>query len=369
DLSILGFGCMRLPMAADRRIDEAAASSMLRYAIDHGVNYVDTAYPYHDGESEPFVGRALMNGYRERVHLATKLPCWQVSAREDMDRYLDEQLSRLRTDRIDFYLAHGLTAGTWERLQPLGLADFFDDAIADGRIRYAGFSFHDGIDAFRAIVDGYDWTVCQIQYNFMDEEYQAGTEGLRYAAERDLGVIVMEPIRGGMLATDIPSIRAIWNRDPVRRSLAERALRWVWNHPDVTVVLSGMSTMEQVTENVSSAYAGAPASIGAEELGLYDDVKAEYRRRIRIPCTGCGYCQPCPSGVNIPECFEAYNMGCIYDAPEASKVSYTWTTGGLLDGIPSCASLCQACGACEEKCPQRIAIRDRLKEVTEYFGR
>jgi predicted aldo/keto reductase-like oxidoreductase len=286
-----------------------------------------------------------------------------------MDRYLDEQLIRLQTKCIDFYLAHGLTAETWERLYDLGVTDFFDDAISEGRIRHAGFSFHDETGAFIQVVEDYDWTFCQIQYNFMDEEYQAGTEGLQYAADRGFGVIVMEPIRGGMLATDLPAIREIWNRDPIRRSPAERALRWVWNHPEVTVVLSGMSTLDQVRENVRSADAGISGTIGADELDLYDEVRAEYRRRIRIPCTGCGYCQPCPHGVNIPECFEAYNMGCMYDAPESSKASYTWTTGGLLDGIPSCASLCQACGNCETKCPQQIAIRERLKEVAAYFGR
>ncbi|MGA2699222.1 MAG: aldo/keto reductase, partial [Methanoregula sp.] len=206
DLSILGFGCMRLPVQENRQIDEPQATKMIRYAIDHGVNYIDTAYPYHDGESEPVVGRALRDGYREKVNLATKLPSWLITKREDMDRYLDEQLIRLATDHIDFYLVHGLNQATWENTASLGVLEFLDDAVADGRIRYPAFSFHDALPLFKEIVDAYDWTFAQIQYNFMDEKYQAGTEGLDYAAERDIGIVVMEPLRGGLLAKDVPGV-------------------------------------------------------------------------------------------------------------------------------------------------------------------
>ncbi len=210
ELSVLGFGCMRLPQKKSGEIDEEQATGMLRYAIDHGVNYVDTAYPYHNGESEPFVGRALSGGYREKVNLATKLPSWLITSREDMDKYLDEQLARLRTDVIDFYLVHGLNRPFWENLSALGVTDFLTDAIADGRIRYAGFSFHDNTTLFKEIVKSYDWTFAQIQYNFMDENYQAGTEGLKYAAKKGLGIVVMEPIRGGLLAKDIAGISEVW---------------------------------------------------------------------------------------------------------------------------------------------------------------
>ncbi len=210
ELSILGFGCMRLPQEENGEIDGETATAMLRYAIDHGVNYVDTAYPYHNGASEPFVGKALAGGYREKVNLATKLPSWLIKSREDMDRYLDEQLARLRTDVIDFYLVHGLMRPFWENLVSLGVTDFLTEAIADGRIRYAGFSFHDNTKVFKEIVKGYDWTFAQIQYNFMDEHYQAGTEGLRYAAKKGMGIVVMEPIRGGLLAKDLPGISEIW---------------------------------------------------------------------------------------------------------------------------------------------------------------
>ena len=368
-LSILGFGCMRLPVTKDGNIDENQATDMLRYAIDHGVNYVDTAYPYHNGESEPFVGRALQGEYREKVNLATKLPSWLIKSRADMDRYLDEQLKRLKTDHIDFYLVHGLMKPFWENLSTLGVTDFLDSAIADGRIKYAGFSFHDELALFKEIVDAYDWTFCQIQYNFMDEQHQAGTEGLRYAADHGLGIVIMEPLRGGMLTRDIPSINNIWKKAPVRRSLPDWALRWVWNHPEVTVVLSGMSSFEQVEQNVGYAKGGLPNSLSQEELSLFKEVEVEYKKRIKIPCTGCRYCMPCPSNVSIPECFEMYNQGCMFEAPDAASLQYDFALSGFLTGSPGFASQCQECGECDEKCPQGIPIREYLQKVAAYFGK
>jgi uncharacterized protein len=369
DLSILGFGCMRLPVRDNGQINEPEATGMIRYAIDQGVNYVDTAYPYHNGESEPFVGRALGDGYRDRVHLATKLPSWLVRSREDMDRYLGEQLERLRTDHIDFYLVHGLVKPFWENLSALHLTEFLDDAIADGRIRYAGFSFHDNPRLFREIVDAYDWTFAQIQYNFMDEHYQAGTAGLRYAAKKGLGIVIMEPIRGGLLAKEIPGITEIWQKAPIRRSPAEWALRWVWNHPEPTVVLSGMSSPAQVRQNIAAAEGGLAGSLTRQEINLVGKVRNAFRKRLVIPCTGCGYCMPCPHGVSIPECFEFFNRGHIFDDKEETRQIYTMFLGGVLDGIPSFASLCKECGECEEKCPQGLPIRENLKKVTVYFGK
>jgi uncharacterized protein len=368
ELSILGFGCMRLPVQKDGMIDEQTATEMLRYAIDQGVNYVDTAYPYHNGESEPFVGRALQGGLRDKVFLATKLPSWLIKSREDMDRYLNEQLSRLQTDHIDFYLIHGLMKPFWEKLRPLHFDEFLDEAISDGRIRYAGFSFHDEVGIFKEIVDAYDWTFCQIQYNFMDEQSQAGTEGLRYAAEKGLGVVVMEPLRGGMLTKEIPSIMDIWKKAPVQRSLSEWALRWVWNHPEIAVVLSGMSTLEQVVQNVAYADSGLPNSLLKEETRLFAEVESEYKKRIKVPCTGCRYCMPCPENVSIPECFEMYNQACMFDAPDVAAVNYNIVLGGMLSGKTGFASQCQECKACEEKCPQGIEISKHLKEVAECFG-
>ena len=367
DLSILGFGCMRLPVKKEGNIDEEQATAMLRYAIDHGVNYVDTAYPYHNGESEPFVGRALQEGYRDKVFLATKLPSWLIKSRADMDHYLDEQLKRLQTDHIDFYLIHGLMKPFWEKLSTLGVTDFLDEAIDDGRIKYAGFSFHDELVLFKEIVDAYNWTFCQIQYNFMDEQYQAGTEGLQYAAGHGLGIVVMEPLRGGMLTKDIPSINDIWKKSPVRRSATEWALRWVWNHPEVTVVLSGMSNFEQVKQNLVYAENGLPNSLSSEDLTLFKEVEAEYRKRIQVPCTGCRYCMPCSANVSIPECFEMYNQGCMFDAPDAARYNYSFL-GGMF-GSPGFASQCQECGECEKKCPQGISIPEQLKKVAAYFGK
>ena len=369
DLSILGFGCMRLPVIKDGSIDAQQATAMIRYAIDHGVNYVDTAYPYHNGESEQFLGRALQGGYRDKVNLATKLPSWLIKSRADMDRYLNEQLKRLQTDHIDFYLVHGLMKPFWEKLRTLGVTDFLDDAIADGRIKHAGFSFHDELGLFKEIVDSYNWEFCLIQYNFMDEQNQAGTEGLRYAADRGLGIVVMEPLRGGMLTKDIPSINNIWRKSQVKRSLPERALRWVWNHPEVTVVLSGMSSFEQVKQNIAYAEGGFPDSLSQEELDLFGEAETEYKKRIKVPCTGCRYCMPCPSNVSIPECFEMYNQGCMFDAPDVASINYNIVQGGMLTGSPGFASQCQECGDCEEKCPQGIPVREHLKKVAAYFGR
>jgi len=369
ELSILGFGCMRLPVKDDGQIDEDKATGMLRYAIDHGVNYVDTAYPYHNGASEPFVGRALAGGYREKVHLATKLPSWLITSREDMDRYLNEQLGRLRTGTIDFYLVHGLNRPFWENLSALGVTDFLNDAIADGRIRYAGFSFHDNTATFREIVKSYDWTFAQIQYNFMDEHYQAGTEGLHYAAKKGLGIVVMEPIRGGLLGRDIKGVREIWQTAKTKRTPAEWALRWVWNHPEVTVVLSGMSAMEQVKENVAIARSGRANSFTRTELTLFGKVRNELEKRIQVPCTGCRYCVPCPHGVSIPECFEYFNRGHMYDDEEQTRQIYSMFLGGFFDGTPHYASLCQECGECEEKCPQGLPIRENLKKAAAYFGK
>jgi hypothetical protein len=255
----------------------------------------------------------------------------------------------------------------WENLRALDVTKFLDDAIDDGRIKYAGFSFHDELALFKEIVDDYNWTFCQIQYNFMDEKYQAGTEGLQYAGDHGLGIVVMEPLRGGMLTKDIPSLNSIWRKAAVRRSPAEWALRWVWNHPEVTVVLSGMSNFEQVRQNVAYAENGQPNSLSSEELILFREAEAEYRRRIQIPCTGCRYCMPCSANVSIPECFEMYNQGCMFDAPDVAKYNYSFL-GGML-GSPGFASQCLECGECEEKCPQGISIPEQLKKVAAYFGR
>lgn len=363
-LSILGFGCMRLPVQQDGHVNEAESIRMIRHAIDHGVNYVDTAYPYHNGESEIVTGRALLDGYREKVSLATKLPTWLVQTREDMDKFLNEQLQKLQTDHIDYYLVHGLGAERWDNMCKLGVKEFLDSAIADGRIKFAGFSFHDKADAFNPIVDGYDWTFCQIQYNYMDEGYQAGTEGLKYAALKGLGIIVMEPLRGGALAGHTPEVDKIWAETGISRSPAEWGLRWVWDHPEVTVALSGMTTMDQVKEDLQIAESGIANSLTPDELKVYGRVTAAYRMRMKVGCTGCGYCMPCPNGVEISSCFAMYNTAAMFDSLNDMKKVY-----GMYIGDAGCASNCTECGECVEKCPQQVPIPEKLKEVKEQFGK
>jgi predicted aldo/keto reductase-like oxidoreductase len=359
--SALGFGAMRLPtIEGDRaRIDEPEAARMIRYAIDHGVNYVDTAYPYHQEKSEPFLGRALGDGYRERVKLATKLPSWMVKAREDFDRYLNQQLERLRTEQIDFYLLHALNAQTWPNVRDLGVLPWAERAMADGRIGHLGFSFHDTLEVFKEIVDATDlWLFCQIQYNFMDIENQAGTEGLRYAADKGLAVVIMEPLRGGLLAGRIPVVvQELWESAPRGRTPADWALQWVWNHPEVSVVLSGMSTMEQLEQNVASASDSGPGSLTKEELDIVSRVRDKYRGLAPIPCTNCQYCQPCPSGVNIPRIFEVYNDAIMYGDEQAGREGYQWVEEEQR------AELCVECGECLEKCPQQIDIPEWLAKA------
>ncbi len=252
-VSALGFGCMRLPTIGEDRanIDEEKATAMVRYAIDHGVNYVDTAYPYHGGESERFVGRVLKDGYREKVHLATKMPMWAIQDASDPDRILNEQLEKLQVDYIDFYLFHGLRKPRWETVKQFDLLGWAEKALADGRIRHLGFSFHDNFDVFKEIIDSSDlWTFCQVQYNYVDINNQAGRKGVQYAASQGLGVVVMEPLLGGRLVDPPDPVKEIWDTAPVQRKPADWALQWVWNQPEVSVVLSGMNTMQHVTENV-----------------------------------------------------------------------------------------------------------------------
>jgi predicted aldo/keto reductase-like oxidoreductase len=363
--SALGFGAMRLPTidGDPGKIDEAEATRMVRYAIDQGVNYVDTAYSYHQETSEPFLGQALQDGYRERIRLATKLPSWKVEGPEDFDRYLDEQLERLRTEHIDFYLLHSLNAGSWAKIRDLGVLRWAEGALADGRIGHLGFSFHDKYEVFKEIVDASDtWTFCQIQYNFMDVDYQAGTRGLEYAASNGLAVVVMEPLRGGLLARNIPpAVQELWDGAPRKRSPADWALQWVWNHPEVSVVLSGMSTMEQVEQNVASAGESGAGTLTHEELELVGRVRDKYRELGRIPCTDCQYCLPCPNGVNIPRVFEIYNDAKIYGDEQSSRISYAWLDEGQR------ADLCEQCGECLEKCPQQIEIPDWLSKAHELL--
>ncbi len=362
-ISILGFGCMRLPLNADGGIDEERATAMIRSSIDRGVNYVDTAWAYHGGESEPLVGRALEGGYREKVFLATKLPSWLIETPSDMDRYLDAQLSKLRTDHIDYYLLHSLNTERWGIVKRNGYEKFLEKAIDDGRIRRAGFSFHDKLPLFKEIVDDWPWHFCQIQYNYLDTNYQAGTEGLKYAAAKNIGVVIMEPLRGGNLAQNVPdAVKRIWNESPKTLSPAGWALRWLWNQPEVSVVLSGMTTESDLDDNLSVADEGGINSLTPAEQDMISRVKEEYRTRMKVGCTSCQYCMPCPAGVNIPECFNRYNIAFMFDDVERAKQTYS-----LFLKPGARASACVQCGACEEKCPQNLPVREHLASVVELL--
>ncbi|KXS43829.1 MAG: putative oxidoreductase of aldo/keto reductase family [Methanolobus sp. T82-4] len=369
ELSILGFGAMRLPTKEDGSIDEKVATDMVRYSIDNGVNYVDTAWPYHMGESEPFLARALADGYREKVKLATKQPQWMVKKYEDMDRFLNSQLEKLNTDQIDYYLIHSLVKSSWENIRDLGVMEFLDKAKADGRIVNAGFSYHGAPEDFKPIVDAYDWDFCQIQYNFLDEDLQAGTKGLEYAASKGLGVVIMEPLRGGNLADPVPDeVVDIWNEAGARRSPVEWALRWVWNRPEVTVVLSGMSEPAHVEENLRIANEALPDSLTEEELRLVERVANKYQELMEVGCTGCRYCMPCPEGVDIPACFEMYNNLHMFDDEDRLMMMYAAKLGGILRGAETnFASQCTECGQCVDACPQNLPVPELLEKVSETF--
>lgn len=359
DVSALGFGCMRLPTkkAGDKElIDRDKAIPMLRYAIDNGVNYVDTAYGYHGGDSEVLVGEALRDGYREKVVLATKLPPWHIKKPEDMRRIFDEQRARLGTDVIDVYLLHALNKQCFNELKEMGVFPFLDGLLKEGLIKQAGFSFHDDFEVFKTIADAYPFTVCQIQLNILDTDKQATLEALRYAAERGMSVVVMEPLRGGLLANVPEDVKRIYDAYPVKRSPVDWALRYMLHFPEVITVLSGMGTMEQVKENMAVCSDAAAGCMSEQELKVIAEVKACYEGRTRVPCTGCEYCLPCPQSVAIPSIFGHYNEAAMFDSWEGQRAAYK------RHFAESGADRCVECGACEARCPQHIGIIDALKD-------
>lgn len=362
--SALGFGAMRLPtLGARDRIDEPLAIRMLRYAIDHGVNYIDSGYTYHGGQSEVLLGKALADGYRDKVRLATKSPIRLVEKADDFDRFLDEQLARLGVETIDFYLLHGVRRARWDVVIRENILGRAERAMAQGKIQHLGFSFHDSLELFREVISSYDnWSMCQILYNFMAEQHQAGTEGLEFAAERGLAVVVMEPLYGGRLVNAPPEVRAVWDRAPVQRTPAEWALNWLWNKPEVSLALSGMSTMSQVVENLYHASSSSVGMLSEQDLSLVAQARDIYNSICPTPCTQCRYCMPCPHGVNIPGMFGLLNRAVMYNAmPEAIR-SY----GEMPPGER--ASACIQCRECEEKCPQDIPISRWMPLIHAVLG-
>lgn len=362
EISALGYGAMRLP-TKNGRINKEEAKKLIYYAIDHGMNVIDTAYPYHNGSSESFLGEILQGEYRDKVKICTKMPSWYIKKNEDMVNYLETQLEKLQTDHIDYYLLHSLGENSFYELKKLGVLEFLESAKNRGKIKNIGFSFHDNKEAFKKIVDAYNWDVCLIQYNFLDETNQAGTEGLKYAASKGLTVFVMEPLKGGILVGNVPEkVRDIWDKSKIKRTPAERALRWVLNHPEVSCVISGMGKMEEVEENIKVANETLPDSITKEELELYSEVKEVYNKLMKVDCTGCGYCIPCPVGVNIPFCFELYNQKYIFNNNQVSFV-YAMYLGGSTSK-EGYAGLCNGCGKCAKVCPQKLDVPTLLKDVS-----
>ena len=364
--SALGFGCMRLPIidGEPTHIDETEAIRMIRWAIDHGVNYVDTAATYHSGYSEIALGKALQDGYRERVHVASKLTPRLLKSAGEMDGFLATQLSKLQTDHIDFYLLHGLGKRSWLQMLDWGVFDWLEKRLAEGKIKHLGFSFHDERAVFKEIVDYYPhWDFCQIQYNYMNEDYQAGTEGLKYAADRGLPVVVMEPLLGGRLANPPQAVLGQFAQGSKQASPVDWALQWLWNQPEVSVVLSGMSTMEQVQQNVASAETSGAGSLSAKDVAVIEAARDAFATLCPIPCTKCEYCMPCPNGVDIPGNFAIYNEGLMFSEEDRSRTRYN-------EHMPAekRASACIACRICEDKCPQNIVISEWMTVLDEVLG-
>lgn len=357
EVSVLGFGCMRFPTLEDDSIDEAQAIEMVRHGIDSGINYLDTAFGYHSGNSERLVGKVLKDGYREKAYLATKLPLWSVNCEEDVEKIFNEQLEKLDTDYIDFYLLHAVNNESWEtKVLKFDILPKLEKLKKQGKIRHLGFSFHDDLWVFKKITDAYDgFEFCQIQFNYIDVDYQAGIEGLEYAASKGLGVIVMEPLLGGKLANLNEKVAAKLSGE---KTPVEWALDFVWNRPEVGMLLSGMGSMQMVEDNLSYADKSEAGMLSQEQLEMLADAKRVFDEMNLVPCTGCEYCMPCPAGVQIPKVFSAFN---------------NITAGGrrlvkeIFPDIESNASLCKKCGKCESACPQHIKISETLRMVKNQF--
>ena len=362
ETSLLGFGCMRFPVTKDGAIDEPEAERMIDKAIAAGVNYIDTAYPYHGGESEPFVGKVLKKYPRDSFYLATKLPCWSVQKTEDADRIFQEQLDRLQTDYIDFYLLHALNRGSFRKMAELGVVARLEELKAEGKIKNLGFSFHDSYEAFEEILNYRDWDFCQIQLNYMDAEGGPGLKGYELAEKKQVPLVIMEPIKGGSLACFAEDITETFRKLDPEASVASFALRWVASLPNVKVVLSGMSAMEQVEDNLKTFGNFRPLS--QEESDAIRGIVALINSRVQNGCTGCRYCMPCPAGVDIPGNFRAWNTYHMYQ--NYGMVKRLWENEL---GDAKQAKNCVKCGKCEQACPQKLSIRADLEKVQADLDR
>lgn len=360
ETSLLGFGCMRFPTTVDGKIDEERAQKMLDDAYAAGINYYDTAWPYHGGESEPFVGRAMKKYPRESFYFATKLPCWDVKVREDATRIFHEQLAHLQSDYVDFYLLHALNGERFREIRDMGVIEDMIELQKQGKIRYLGFSFHDGYEAFEEILTYRDWDFCQIQYNYMDTNEQAGDKGYALCEERNVPIIIMEPIKGGALASFAPEVENVFRSVHPDKSIASWALRWVASKPQVKVVLSGMSTEEQLADNLNTFENFELLS--ETELETVGKAVEEIKSRIKNGCTGCRYCMPCPFGVNIPKNFSIWNNYGMYNNAGSAKWHYF---NELKE--ENRADKCMSCGACEDVCPQQLPIREHLAQIAELM--
>ncbi|WP_296887377.1 aldo/keto reductase [uncultured Methanobrevibacter sp.] len=363
----LGFGAMRLPLK-NGKIDRQKAKELIYHAIDHGVNFIDTAYLY--GDSETFLGEILKGEYKDKVKLSTKLPTINVRKYDDMEEILAEQLKRLQRDSIDYYFIHAVDLKAMNRLFKKDLAKFLKKAQSEGKIRHVGFSYHGPKEEFPSLIDAYDWDVVMVQYNYFDENIQASVEGIEYAASKDMGIFIMEPLKGGILAGKMPGkAEEIFKKANPNKSNAQWAMEWVLNNRNVTCVLSGMNSFEQLDENLEIAHKTTPLSMSFEDLETVELVKRVMRNSLKINCSTCGYCMPCPQGVNIPECMKIYNEKYLFNHKgfiNPSFMDYYQYVGGIM-GSSGNAGKCNGCGRCLRKCPQKLDIVSELKKVKKEF--
>ena len=372
-VSPLGFGMMRLPLkeggqagnaTSIEEVDVEKTIEMVHYAIDHGINYIDTAFNYVGGNSEKIVGQALAGGYRDKVYLATKSPTWMYKTENDFDSLLAKQLERLQTDHIDFYLLHSLNGGSWKRCKKVGAVESMIKAKEDGRVKHIGFSFHDDFELFEEVLDAADWDFCQIQLNYYDQEFQAGLKGLQLAAERGLGVVIMEPLRGGFLVDLPPKVQEVLDK-ATDKSPVELAFDWLWNMPEVSTVLSGMSSMEMLQEDIAFAEKAKPGMLSAEDTVVIEQLRESFNQFSVVPCTGCNYCvEYCPEKIVIPYNFTAYNMRFLYDNMDMAREYYQVE----VPKFGRTAENCTSCGSCEEICPQHIAISSWMPKIDMLLG-